>query len=276
VSIVVKPMKKYLLEINNLTIEFSKDKSFLDYFYKNSKNTLRAVDNLNLSISRGEILGLVGESGSGKSSLIKALVGINKIKEGKVLYLGKEINYSKRNIKKFLSKKFQVVFQDPYSSLNPAMTIFSALKEVVKFHNNKMDSHNIKEKVISLLSMVGFSKDLMYRKPKSLSGGQRQRVGIARALAVEPEILLLDEPVTALDVSIQAQILNLLKELNIQLNLTMIFVAHELPVIDFMCEKVAVMHLGRIVEFGNKKEIFNNPKDPYTIKLIQSIPKLPY
>ena len=269
-------MKKYLLEINNLTIEFSKDKSFLDYFYKNSKNTLRAVDNVNLSISRGEILGLVGESGSGKSSLIKALVGINKIKEGKVLYLGKEINYTNRKIKKFLSKKFQVVFQDPYSSLNPAMTIFSALKEVVKFHNNKMDSHNIKEKVISLLSMVGFSKDLMYRKPKSLSGGQRQRVGIARALAVEPEILLLDEPVTALDVSIQAQILNLLKELNIQLNLTMIFVAHELPVIDFMCEKVAVMHLGRIVEFGNKKEIFNNPKDPYTIKLIQSIPKLPY
>tara|TARA_B110001454_G_C12685169_1_gene419872 strand:+ start:534 stop:1364 length:831 start_codon:yes stop_codon:yes gene_type:complete len=276
VSIVVKPMKKYLLEINNLTIEFSKDKSFLDYFYKNSKNTLRAVDNVNLSISRGEILGLVGESGSGKSSLIKALVGINKIKDGKVLYLGKEINYTNRKIKKFLSKKFQVVFQDPYSSLNPAMTIFSALKEVVKFHNNKMDSHNIKEKVISLLSMVGFSKDLMYRKPKSLSGGQRQRVGIARALAVEPEILLLDEPVTALDVSIQAQILNLLKELNIQLNLTMIFVAHELPVIDFMCEKVAVMHLGRIVEFGNKKEIFNNPKDPYTIKLIQSIPKLPY
>ena len=268
-------MKENLLEINNLTIEFSKDKSFLDYFYKNSTNTLKAVDNLNLSISRGEILGLVGESGSGKSSLIKALVGINKIKEGKILYLGKEINYSKRNIKKFLSKKFQVVFQDPYSSLNPAMTIFSTLKEAVKFHNKKLDSHAIKEKVISLLSMVGYNQNLMYRKPKSLSGGQRQRVGIARALAVEPEILLLDEPVTALDVSIQAQILNLLKELNVKLNLTMIFVAHELPVIDFMCEKVAVMYLGKIVEFGNKKEIFNNPQHPYTKKLIQSIPNLP-
>ena len=269
-------MKENFLEIKNLTIEFSKDKTFLDLFKNNTTKTLKAVDSLSLSVSKGEILGLVGESGSGKSTLIKALVGINKIKNGKILYLGKEINYKNKKIKKSLSKKFQVVFQDPYSSLNPSMTVFSTLKEVIKFHNNKMENQFVKEKVVSLLSMVGFNKDLMYRKPKSLSGGQRQRIGIARALAVEPEILLLDEPVTALDVSIQAQILNLLKELNIKLNLTMIFVAHELPVIDFMCEKVAVMYLGKIVEFGNKNEIFQNPKHIYTKKLIESIPKLPF
>ena len=265
-----------LLQIQNLTVEFSKDKSLFDIFKGNSKKIFKAINGVDLSISKGEILGLVGESGSGKSSLIKTIVGINKIKDGKILYLGKEIDYKNRKIKKFLSKKFQVVFQDPYSSLNPSMTVFATLKEVIKFHNSELDYKAVYEKMISLLTMVGFNKDLIYRKPKSLSGGQRQRIGIARALAVEPEILLLDEPVTALDVSIQAQILNLLKDLNEKLNLTMLFVAHELSIIEFMCEKVAVMYLGEIVEFGNKNEIFRNPKHPYTKKLIESIPKLPF
>jgi oligopeptide/dipeptide ABC transporter ATP-binding protein len=167
-----------------------------------------------------------------------------------------------------------MVFQDPYSSLNPSMTVLNTLKEVLKFHHTNMNNNQIYNKALNLLDLVGLSQDLINRKPRSLSGGQRQRVGIARALAVDPKLLLLDEPVTALDVSIQAQILNLLKDLNRKLHLTMLLVAHELSIIDFMCSKVAVMYLGKIIEFGYKDEIFNNPKHPYTIGLINSMPKL--
>tara|TARA_B100001123_G_C15329060_1_gene1030599 strand:+ start:2753 stop:3736 length:984 start_codon:yes stop_codon:yes gene_type:complete len=265
---------KIILKISNLNVEFAKDTTLIDIIYRKSKKIVKAVEDVNLNIGEGEIVGLVGESGSGKSSLIKALVGVNKIKEGKIFYQEKELNYRDKNIKKFLSKQFQMVFQDPYSSLNPSMTVFNTLKEVIKFHHTNMDQNQIYGKVLNLFDLVGLSVDLIDRKPKSLSGGQRQRVGIARALAVEPKVLLLDEPVTALDVSIQAQILNLLKELNSKLGLTMILVAHELSIIDFMCSKIAVMYLGKIIEFGNREEIFNNPKHPYTIGLINSMPRL--
>ena len=265
---------KIILKVNSLNVEFAKETTLIDIILRKSKKIVKAVEDVNLDIGEGEIVGLVGESGSGKSSLIKALVGVNRIKEGKIFYQEKELNYRSRNIKKFLSKQFQMVFQDPYSSLNPSMTVFNTLKEVIKFHHSKMNHNQIYDKVLNLFDLVGLNKDLINRKPKSLSGGQRQRVGIARALAVEPKLLLLDEPVTALDVSIQAQILNLLKELNSKLGLTMILVAHELSIIDFMCSKIAVMYLGKIIEFGEREEIFNKPKHPYTIGLINSMPKL--
>jgi len=265
---------KIILKINNLGVEFTKETTLIDLISRTSKKIVKAVENVDLEINDGEILGLVGESGSGKSSLIKALVGVNKIKNGRIFYQDQEINYQKRDIKKFLSKQFQMIFQDPYSSLNPSMTVLNTLKEVLKFHHTNMSNNQIYNKALNLLDLVGLSQDLINRKPRSLSGGQRQRVGIARALAVEPKLLLLDEPVTALDVSIQAQILNLLKELNHKLGLTMLLVAHELSIIDFMCSKIAVMYLGKIIEFGNKNEIFNNPKHPYTIGLINSMPKL--
>tara|TARA_Y100000590_G_scaffold321192_1_gene363651 strand:+ start:510 stop:1502 length:993 start_codon:yes stop_codon:yes gene_type:complete len=263
-----------ILKIEKLNVQFSKESTFVDLIFRKKIKTVKAVEDLNLEIQQGEIIGLVGESGSGKSSLIKTLVGVNNFKNGKIFYKNEEINYKKKNIKKFLSKQFQMVFQDPYSSLNPNMTVYNTLKEVINFHNKKLNTDEIKDKVLNLLDLVGLNHDLRDRKPKALSGGQRQRVGIARSLAVEPEILLLDEPVTALDVSIQAQILNLLKKLNKQLNLTMILVAHELSIIDFMCSKIAVMYLGKIIEFGNRDDIFNNPKHPYTIGLINSMPRL--
>ena len=266
--------QKKILKINNLNVEFAKESTLIDFIFRKSKKTVKAVEDLNLEIGKGEIIGLVGESGSGKSSLIKALVGVNKIKKGKIFYQDKELNFKNKSIKKFLSKQFQMVFQDPYSSLNPSMTVLNTLKEVLKFHHTHMNNEEIYNKAMNLLDLVGLNHDLINRKPRSLSGGQRQRVGIARALAVEPKLLLLDEPVTALDVSIQAQILNLLKELNQKLNLTMILVAHELSIIDFMCSKIAVMYLGKIIEFGNREEIFNNPKHPYTVGLINSMPKL--
>ena len=266
--------QKKILKIEKLNVEFSKESTFLDLIFRKTKKTVKAVENLSLEIQEGEIIGLVGESGSGKSSLIKAIVGINNINNGKIFYQEEEIEYKKKNIKKFLSKQFQMVFQDPYSSLNPTMTVYNTLKEVINFHNKNLNNIEIDKKVLNLLDLVGLNKDLKNRKPKALSGGQRQRVGIARSLAVNPKILLLDEPVTALDVSIQAQILNLLKQLNQQLKLTMILVAHELSIIDFMCSKVAVMYLGKIIEFGNRDDIFNNPKHPYTIGLINSMPKL--
>ncbi len=229
---------KKFLKINNLNVEFSKEKTLINFIFRQSKKIVKAVDDVDLEIDEGEIIGLVGESGSGKSSLIKALVGVNKIKNGRIFYQDQEINYKKRGIKNFLSKQFQMVFQDPYSSLNPSMTVLNTLKEVLKFHHPNMNNDQIYNKALNLLDLAGLSQDLINRKPRSLSGGQRQRVGIARALAVDPKLLLLDEPVTALDVSIQAQILNLLKELNHKLNLTMLLVAHELSIIDFMCSQI--------------------------------------
>ncbi|MDC0057332.1 dipeptide/oligopeptide/nickel ABC transporter ATP-binding protein, partial [Alphaproteobacteria bacterium] len=184
--------QKKILKINNLNVEFAKEPTLIDFIFRKSKKTVKAVEDLNLEIGKGEIIGLVGESGSGKSSLIKALVGINKIKKGKIFYQDKELDFKKKHTKKFLSKQFQMVFQDPYSSLNPSMTVLSTLKEVLKFHHTHINNEEINNKVMNLLDLVGLNHDLINRKPRSLSGGQRQRVGIARALAVEPKLLLLD------------------------------------------------------------------------------------
>lgn len=215
--------------------------------------SLCALDNVNLIIEAGQSLGLVGESGSGKSTLARLILKLIEPTSGEIIYNGISN----------LRKDCQIVFQDPQTSLNPRITIGDAIEE-------PMIIHGLKPRVSNLLEMVNLPAEYARRWPHELSGGERQRVGIARALATDPKFLILDEPVSSLDLSIQVQILDLLKELKSKLNLTYLFIAHDLAVIKYVCDKVAVMHEGKIVEIGEVKEVFNTPKDEYTKKLLLS------
>jgi peptide/nickel transport system ATP-binding protein len=227
---------------------------------------LRAVDGVSLTLGEGETLGLVGESGCGKSTLARSLLQLQRPTRGSVRWRGRELTTLSERELRPLRRELQIVFQDPYAALNPRMTIGQALAEPLEIHD--LHAHHRRERLEELVRMVGLSSELLDRTPDALSGGQRQRVCIARALAVEPRLLVLDEPVSALDVSVQAQVLNLLVELQQRLGLAYLFVSHDLRVVEYVSDRVAVMYLGRIVETGPRASVFAKPIHPYTQALL--------
>ncbi len=258
---------------DRLSVVFNMNQTLMALLKGEPRSTIRAVDEVSFEIASGETLGLVGESGSGKSTVGRALMGLNKPAGGRLFLDGEDLVRLSEEQTRELPRRMQMVFQDPYGSLNPRLNIRQTLSEVLSFHN-VVPASEITDEVKRLMSVVGLSPTLAERRPRQLSGGQRQRVGLARALAVRPSVLVLDEPVAALDVSIQAQVLNLLDDLRQQLGLTMLFIAHELGVVRHVSDRVAVMYLGRVMEIGTTDEIFANAKHPYTISLIKAMPRL--
>lgn len=253
-----------MLETRDLTVNFPVKSG-------GKKALLTAVNHVNLHIEKGDALGLVGESGSGKSTVGRTILHLNKSSGGNVILDGQDITQLKAADEKVLRRRAQMVFQDPHSALNPRMTIMRSVAEPLILHTN-LRGAPLREKVGSLLEIVGLQKQFLYRYPHELSGGQKQRVCIARAIALNPELLVLDEPTSALDVSVQAQILEFLKSIQKELDLTYLFISHNLAVIRYVCNRIAVMYLGQIVEQGETEEVFNNPKHPYTRALLEAVP----
>lgn len=241
------------------------------YFHVGRDQVLKAVDGVTFAIREGETLGLVGESGCGKSTLGRVLMGIYPKSGGELLYRGASVNVKSTKDRFEYAKKAQIIFQDPYASLNPRMTVGSIISEGMEIHN-MYDAEKRKERVFELLEMVGLNREHANRFPHEFSGGQRQRIGIARALAIEPEFLVCDEPISALDVSIQAQVINLLKELQDRLGLTYLFIAHDLNIVKYISDRIAVMYLGNIVEIASSDIIYGNTLHPYSQALLSSVP----
>jgi oligopeptide transport system ATP-binding protein len=235
--------------------------------------TVKAVNDVTLEVWAGETLGLVGESGSGKSTFGRLLLRLIEPTSGQVLFDGRDLASLSRKQLRQLRRDMQLVFQDPYSSLNPRMRVRSIVAEGIEIHKLARGREK-EERVRELLKMVGMDADALDRYPHEFSGGQRQRIGIARALAVSPRFLVLDEPVSALDVSIQAQIINLLQDLQEELRLTYLFIAHDLRVVKHISQRVAIMYLGKIVELASRDEIYSNPRHPYTRALLSAIPQI--
>ena len=261
-----------LLEIEDLEVSFRRS-SLVGAFGGRGRTTLRAVNGVSLSVAHGESLGLVGESGCGKSTLARAVLRLIEPNGGRVYFDGADVlSLDGASIFK-MRERMQMVFQDPFGSLNPRLTVGSALSEVYRVHKI-CPASEVPGRIGRLMSDVGLSQDLLDRKPAALSGGQCQRVGIARALAVRPDLIIADEAVSALDVSIQAQILNLFADLQRRMDLTLVFISHDLGVVRHLCRKLAVMYLGRIVEYGPTEEIFDDPKHPYTRALMDAMPKM--
>ncbi len=235
------------------------------------RRMISAVDGVEININKGEILGLAGESGSGKTTVARLLTGLLRADEGSILFEGIELtNLSPSQLFR-MRRNVQFIFQDPASSLNPRMKVGSIISEPLVVHRIG-NSASRREKVLSLMREVGLSEDLANRYPNELSGGQRQRVGIARALALQPKFIVADEPVSSLDVSIQAQVLNLIKSIHQKFSLSVLFISHDISVLRAVCESIAVMYMGKIVEVGRIEDIINNPKHPYTQSLIASVP----
>ncbi|KIR02138.1 Oligopeptide transport ATP-binding protein OppF [Lachnospiraceae bacterium TWA4] len=241
------------------------------YFRVSGGRTLHAVENINLEIYKGETLGLVGESGCGKSTLGRTMMGIYSPTKGKLIYDGKELDLSKRKARFDFTKKAQIVFQDPYASLDPRMTVGSIIEEGMLIHN-MYDDKKRKERVAELLATVGLNREHASRFPHEFSGGQRQRIGIARALAIEPEFIVCDEPISALDVSIQAQVINLLHDLQEELGLTYLFIAHDLNIVKYISDRIAVMYLGSVMELAESNELYEHTLHPYSQALLSAVP----
>lgn len=255
--------KKELLKVSGLKVYYTSQKS--------KGKPVKAVDGISFSVYEGETFGIVGESGCGKSTTGRAIVSLIKPTEGEILFKGQSLSGFTRKDRLHLAKNLQLIFQDSASSLDPRFTIGKTIGEPLSIHKLK-DSKKRKEIALRLMIDVGLREEYYDRFPHEFSGGQRQRIGIARALALNPSLIVCDEPVSALDVSIQAQILNLMKDIQKEYNLTYIFISHNLSVVRFFCDRVAVMYLGHIVEISYKDEIFNNPLHPYTKALLDSIP----
>ncbi|MFC4242218.1 ABC transporter ATP-binding protein [Gryllotalpicola reticulitermitis] len=264
--------EEIMLEARDIAVLFNQSKGFARIFggARRSDSALHALDGVSLSLRRGESLALVGESGSGKSTFANVLVGRLAPAAGQVHFEGEHIG-AERSISH--RRRIQMVFQDPYSSLNPRMTVRRAIGELLRVHRIVPPSE-IDAELVRLVNLVGLDEEVLDAYPGQFSGGQRQRLAIARALAVRPDILVADEPVSALDVSVQATVLNLISELQRELGLSVLFIGHNLSVVRSLCQRVAVMYLGRIVEVADVDEIFDNPKHPYTRALIASIPRM--
>ena len=247
-------------------------KNLKKYFKVGSKDILKAVDDVSFAIKEGETLGLVGESGCGKTTCGRTVIGLYDKTDGEIYYKGKPIKGLKGKNKKQFNKEVQIIFQDPYASLNPRMTVADIISEGIEIHGLAKSKEEKDKRVYELLEHVGLNKEHANRFVHEFSGGQRQRIGIARALAVEPKFILCDEPISALDVSIQAQIANLLISLQKELGLTYLFIAHDLSMVKHISDRVAVMYLGSMVELAESDVLFNNPKHPYTEALMSAIP----
>jgi oligopeptide/dipeptide ABC transporter ATP-binding protein len=259
--------KENFLEVKNLKKYFPLEDTFLI----GSKSYIRAVDGVNFSLARGEAFGLVGESGCGKSTVARCILRLIDSTEGQIFFDGRDICQFTQGQFRPLRKDIQIIFQDPFSSLNPRMRIREIVSEPLDAHG--MAKGNEKEEIVaSLLEKVGLKPDHMGRFPHEFSGGQRQRICIARALAPNPKIIIGDEPLSALDVSIQAQIINLFEDLQNELGFSFVIISHDLAVVEHMCDRVAVMYLGKIVEMAGYQELYGDPKHPYTVALLSSVP----
>lgn len=263
-------MNAPLLEVRDLEMRFSAPSSPVDMLLRRRPSVLTAVDGVALELNAGEVLGLVGESGCGKTTLARCIAGLYEPDGGTIALRGKALGTRRSRADR---RRIQIVFQDPYSSLNPRMTVRQALSELLRVHR-MVPARTIDARCHELLSLVGLSPQLLDVYPRQLSGGQRQRVSIARALALEPEILVADELVSALDVSVQATVLNLLADLREQINLALILITHDLSVVRYVCDRVAVMYLGRIVEEADTVSLFENPRHPYTQGLLAAVPSI--
>lgn len=261
-------MADKILEVKNLK----------KYFPVESKvrvepKSVKAVDDVSFDVYRNETLSIVGESGCGKSTTGRCLIGLNKPTSGEVIYNGKNIVGISDKEQRVLCKDLQMIFQDPYSSLNPRMTIGSILEEPLIIHKICKTKEERMQRVLDMLEKVGMRRDHYYRYPHEFSGGQRQRIGIARALILEPKLVVCDEPVSALDVSIQSQVLNLLAEVKKEMNITYVFISHNMSVVRYISDRVGLMYLGHLVELAGTEELYNNPLHPYTQALLSTVPE---
>jgi oligopeptide transport system ATP-binding protein len=262
-------MSETLIEVKDLKMYFPVTKGIV---LRRKIGDVKAVDGLTFSIRKGETLGLVGESGCGKSTTGRALIQLYKPTTGEVIFHGTDLTKLPPEQMRQMRRKVQMIFQDPYASLNPRMTVGDIIAEPIIVHNLRKGKEAVRERVQELLKLVGLNPYFINRYPHEFSGGQRQRIGIARALAVEPEFVVCDEPVSALDVSIQAQILNLLEDLQNQLGLTYLFIAHGLAAVKHISDRVAVMYLGKIVEIAAGAQLYHTPTHPYTQALLSAVP----
>lgn len=254
--------EKTLLEVEGLK----------KYFQVGKGQTLKAVDDISFQIKKGQTLGLVGESGCGKTTVGRTLLRIYEPDAGKILFDGKDISKVSKKEAKELTRRMQMVFQDPYASLNPFFTVGEIVEEGMKIHKMYHSETERMERVYELLEMVGLNKDHANRFPHEFSGGQRQRVGIARALALNPEFIVCDEPISALDVSIQAQVVNMLMKFQEEMDLTYLFIAHDLSMVRHIADQTAVMYLGTMVEYGSTRDVYEHPVHPYTRGLLSAVP----
>lgn len=255
-------MTDTVIEVENLVKEFG-----------SGRNVSRVLDNVGFTVERGETVGLVGESGSGKSTTARCILRLIESTSGTIRFEGEDVRaFNKRKVKDYRARA-QMVFQDPYSSLDPRMRVEDIICEGIKIHRPREKRDAVRDQIVELLELVGLRADHLPRRPAAFSGGERQRIGIARALAVRPSLLICDEPVASLDVSIQAQILNLFVDLKSRLGLTMIYIAHDLATVRHLCDRVVVMQGGQIKEIGTRDEVYGSPRDPYTIALMQAVPE---
>lgn len=263
----LKPNPEYILEVKNLKKYFPLNRNF----FGKPQTYLRAVDNVSFGVKKGQTIGVVGESGCGKTTLGRTILKLYDSDGGKIWFDGKDLTEIKRNKMNDLRVDIQLVFQDPYSSLPPRMTVGSIISEAVKVHNI-VPKEEVQSYTLKIMEQCGLQPSYYDRYPHELSGGQRQRICIARALAVKPKLVICDEPVSALDVSIQAQVINLLKKLQNEMDLTYVFISHDLSVVKYITDQILVMYLGNMMEYGDTDEIFDNPLHPYTKALFSAVP----
>jgi oligopeptide transport system ATP-binding protein len=266
-------MTEPIIQIDDLSLQFHLSRSILDLVMKRTGRVVYALNGVSLSLNKGETLGVVGESGCGKSTLARCIVRLVAPQEGTVRFEGRDVFTDKAVLGRDYNRRVQMMFQDPYSSLNPRMTTGQILGEALRVHKMRPPAQ-IPERIEELLELVRLPQDAIGKLPHEFSGGQRQRIAIARALSVEPDVLIADEVVSALDVSVQAQVVNLLLELQQRLDLTILFVAHDLRLVRHVSNRVAVIYLGRIVEVGDSETLFSNPSHPYSQALLGAAPSL--